>query len=289
MLLQLTLSGLTQGAIYALVALSMTLVYRATTIVNFAHGDFVMGAACVIYIATFGWSLSYLPAALLAVILMFAAGLAFQAGLIRPIEHGPHLSMAMMTIALSYLMRGVARMIWGREIIPIPSPFGTTPIEIAGLIVTGSDIAILATVSLTLICFYFVLHFTETGKKVHAAYQSERGAALVGINVGRLKMMIWGAGAAMGALGGILIAPVTMLYPDMGAGILIRAFAAMTLGGFGSLTGAVVGGIVLGLGEILGGAYVSTSLIDISCYLVIIVVLLVRPNGLFGRAVNTRV
>lgn len=288
MFLQLVFSGLTQGAIYALVALSMTLVYRATTVVNFAHGDFVMGAACLIYVATVFLGMAYLPAALIALLVMFGAGLAFQTGLIRPIESGPHLAMAMMTIAVSYLLRGLARMLWGREIIPIVSPFTFGPIELAGIIMTGGDLAILATVSITLVCFYLVLYYTETGKRVHATYQSERGAALVGINVARLKMMIWGAGAAMGALGGLLIAPVTMLYPDMGAGILIRAFAAMTLGGFGSLAGAVVGGLVLGLGEALGGAYISTALIDISGYLVIIIVLLIRPNGLFGRAVTVR-
>lgn len=289
MLAQLTLSGLCQGAIYALVALSMTLVYRTTTIVNFAHGDFVMGGACVVYVATVVLGLPYLPAGIIALIVLFAGGMVFQAGLIKPITLGPHLSMAMMTIAASYFLRGVARLIWGREIIPIPSPFGMAPLEIGGVIVTGGDIAILATVLFTFIAFYLVFYHTKIGKQVHASYQSERGAMLVGINVGRLKTVMWGACAAMGALGGILIAPVTMLYPDMGAGILIRAFAAMTLGGFGSLGGAVVGGLVLGLGEVLAGTYISTSLIDVSCYIVIIVVLLIRPNGLFGRAVSARV
>lgn len=289
MLAQLTLSGLSQGAIYALVALSMTLVYRTTTIVNFAHGDFVMGGACVIYVTTALLGLSYLPAALIALAVLFAAGISFQTGLIRPIAMGPHLSMAMMTIALSYLFRGIARFIWGREIIPIPSPFTMDPVEVGGVIITAGDMAILATVAITLGAFYFVFYHTNLGKKVQAAYQSERGAALVGINVGRLKTIIWGAGAAMGALGGILIAPVTLLYPDMGAGILIKAFAAMTLGGFGSLFGAVAGGLILGLGEVLAGAYVSTALIDITGYLVIIVVLLVRPHGLFGRPASTRV
>jgi branched-chain amino acid transport system permease protein len=289
MLAQLALSGISQGAIYALVALSMTLVYRTTTIVNFAHGDFVMAGACVVYVATAILGVSYIPAAVIALAVLFAAGISFQIGLIRPIAMGPHLSMAMMTIALSYLLRGIARFIWGREIIPVPSPFTMDPVDVAGVIITAGDIAILVTVVVALGIFYFVFYHTNLGKKVQAAYQSERGAALVGINVGRLKTFVWGAGAAMGALGGILIAPVTMLYPDMGAGILIRAFAAMTLGGFGSLPGAVVGGLILGLGEVLAGAYVSTALIDITGYLVIIVVLLVRPHGLFGRAASTRV
>jgi branched-chain amino acid transport system permease protein len=280
---------MSQGAIYALVALSMTLVYRATTIVNFAHGDFVMAGACLVYIGTVVLGLPYLPTALLSLAILFCAGIAFQAGLIRPIEGGPHLTMAMMTIALSYLLRGIARVIWGREIIPVQPPFDMVPIEIGGVIVTSGDLMILAAVTLTLAVFYLVFNHTVAGKQVHAAYQSERGAALVGINVSRLKQLMWGCGAVMGALGGILIAPATMLYPDMGAGILIHAFAAMTLGGFGSLPGAVLGGLILGVGQILAGAYLSTALIDITGYLVIIVVLLVRPNGLFGRAVTARV
>jgi branched-chain amino acid transport system permease protein len=289
MLGQLVLSGLSQGAIYALVALSMTLVYRATTIVNFAHGDFVMGGACVVYVASVYFGAPYLAAGVLAFLVLFAAGLIFQTGFIKPIASGPHLSMAMMTIAMSYLLRGIARFIWGREVIPIPSPFRMSPFEIVGIIVTANDIAILTAVLLLLAVFYVVFHHTTVGKQVHASYQSERGAALVGINVNRLKTVMWGVGAAAGAVGGILIAPQTLLYPDMGAAILISAFAAMTLGGFGSLVGAVVGGLVLGVGQALAGGYVSTALIDISAYLVIIVVLLCRPNGLFGRAESARV
>jgi branched-chain amino acid transport system permease protein len=288
-LAQLTLSGLSQGAIYALVALSMTLVYRATTIVNFAHGDFVMGGACVVYITVVLLGMPFLPAALIALTVLFCIGIIFQTCLIRPIAAGPHLSMTMMTIALSYLLRGIARYIWGREIFPVPSPFTLAPFEIAGVIVTAGDIAILGTVLLGLVIFYAVFYHTRLGKTVHATYQNERGAALVGINVSRVKTLVWGAGAAMGALGGILIAPVTMLYPDLGAGILIHGFAAMTLGGFGSLIGAVVGGLILGLGQTLGGGYLSTSLIDISAYIVIIIVLLLRPNGLFGRPASARV
>lgn len=289
MLAQLTLSGLSQGAIYALVALSMTLVYRATTIVNFAHGDFVMGGACMVYVTTVLLGLPFLPSALIALAVLFCVGVIFQTGLLRPIAAGPHLSMAMMTIALSYLLRGIARFIWGREIFPVPSPFTMPPLEIAGVILTAGDLAIIGTVLVGLVLFYFVFYHTLVGKTVHATYQNERGASLVGINVSRVKIMVWGAGAAMGALGGILIAPVTMLYPDMGAGILIHGFAAMTLGGFGSLVGAVVGGLVLGLGQTLAGGYISTSLIDISAYIVIIIVLLLRPNGLFGRPASARV
>ena len=128
-----------------------------------------------------------------------------------------------------------------------------------------------------------VFYATPLGKTAQAVFQSERGAALVGINVSAFQGTMWGIGAAMAALGGILIAPVTLLYPDLAAATLIRAFAAMTLGGFGSFLGAAVGGMLLGLSELLVGAYISSRLIDITAYLIIIAVLLIRPSGLFGR------
>jgi branched-chain amino acid transport system permease protein len=124
---------------------------------------------------------------------------------------------------------------------------------------------------------------------MQAIFQNQRGAALVGINVSAFHGAMWGAGAALGALGGVLLAPITLLYPDMGVWVLIRGFAAMTLGGFGSLHGAVLGGLILGVIELVLGAYVSTAFIDISAYMVVIAVLLVRPDGLFGRQTVVRV
>jgi len=139
-------------------------------------------------------------------------------------------------------------------------------------------------VTLLLAACAVVFFLTPIGKTAQAVYQSERGAMLVGINVRRFQDLLWGFALALAAIGGLLSAPVSLLHPDLGAAFLIRGFAAMTLGGFGSLGGAVIGGLTLGLAEQYAGAYVDTSLIDITAYLVIVVVLLVRPNGLFGRA-----
>jgi branched-chain amino acid transport system permease protein len=144
-------------------------------------------------------------------------------------------------------------------------------------------------VVLFLTAFFVIFYGTRTGQIIQAVYQSERGAALVGINVRAFHGIMWGVGAAMGAIAGVLLAPITLLYPDLGANFLIRGFAAMTLGGFGSLWGAVAGGVLLGISEQLLGAYVSTKLIDIAAYLVIIAVLILRPVGLFGKTAVVRV
>ena len=289
MLLQLTISGLSQGAIYALVALSLTVVYRSTTIVNFGHGDFVMAGAFVSYVLTVMLGVAFLPAAVLAVIAMFLLGLCFSRGLIRPIRGGPHIGYALMCIAVGYVLRGIARIVWGREVLPMPSVFDMPPVFIGNLVITGDAMFIIGTTTVLLVIFFAILALTDIGKMVQAVYQSQRGAQLIGINVDRFNDMAWGVGAAMGAMGGILIAPVSLLHPDLGASFLIKGFAAMTLGGFGSLHGAVIGALLLGVSEQYAGAYINSALIDITAYLIIVFVLLVRPHGLFGHKTVVKV
>jgi branched-chain amino acid transport system permease protein len=288
MLLQLTVSGISQGAIYALIALSMTVLYRATTIVNFGHGDFVMGGAFAVYVIVIIFGLPFIPSAIASIAIMFVLGIAVSRGFIDPIKAGPHIGFAMMSISLGYVLRGSARTLWGREVLPMPRVFDIEPVFIGDLVITGDAMIISSTVAVLLVIFFLVFYRTRLGTIVQAVFQSERGATLIGINVRSFHETMWGVGLAMGAIGGILIAPISLLHPDLGAAFLIRGFAAMTLGGFGSLSGAVVGGLLLGLSEQYLGAYVSTALIDITAYLVIIAVLVVRPAGLFGRTVTVR-
>ena len=288
MLLQLTLSGISQGAIYALIALSMTVVFRATTIVNFGHGDFVMGGAFAVYVMVILVGLPYVPAAIVSIGILFILGVAVSRGFIDPIKAGPHIGFAMMSISLGYVLRGGARTLWGREVLPMPRVFDIDPIFIGNLVITGDAVFIGGTVAVLLVVFFLIFYRTEVGTVVQAVYQSERGAMLVGVNVRAFHETMWGVGLAMGAIGGILIAPISLLHPDLGAAFLIRGFAAMTLGGFGSLWGAVVGGLLLGLAEQYLGAYVNSALIDITAYLVIVTVLVIRPAGLFGRVAVVR-
>jgi len=288
MFLQLTLSGLAQGAIYALIALSMTVVYRATTIVNFGHGDFVMAGAFAVYVLVIYLGLPYVPAAILAVGILFIMGVGVSRGFIDPIKSGPHIGFAMMSISLGYVLRGGARTLWGREVFPMPQVFDMEPIFLGDLVVTGDALFICAIVAILLTVFFLIFYRTTIGTVIQAVYQSERGATLIGVNVRAFHESMWGAGLAMGAMGGILIAPISLLHPDLGASFLIRGFAAMTLGGFGSLGGAVVGGLLLGVAEQYFGAYINTALIDITAYLVIVAVLVARPAGLFGKTVTVR-
>ena len=289
MLAQLVVSGVAQGVLYALVALSMTMLYRATTVVNFGHGDLVMGGAFAVYVFVVYARLPYLAGALIALAVLFCVGLAIHQGLMRRIMTGPHLAIAMMALAIGYALRGGARVLWGREVLPFPRIFPDRAWTIGDVVVTSDNLIVSGTVLGLMAVLVVLFNVTRLGRLLQAVFQSQRGAALIGLNVNAVHAIVWGAAAGLAALGGVLLAPITLLYPDMGVWVLVRGFAAMTLGGFGSLPGAVLGGLILGVMELVLGAYVSTAFIDISAYVIVIAVLLLRPDGLFGRQVVVRV
>jgi branched-chain amino acid transport system permease protein len=289
MLAQLVVSGIGQGSIYALVALGMTILFRVTTVVNFGHGELFMFSAFVIYLLLNTFDVPYAVAAIGAVVVLFVLGNVIERLLMRPIQHAPHMALAMMTVALSFLLRGVVRMEWGGDVRSLPPMFNFDPLIIGNVVMAAQDVVTIGATLLMVGVFFVLLQRSRFGKLAQAATDSPRGAALIGLNVPAFHRTMWGVAAAVAAVAGILVAPVTLLYPDMGASVLTRAFAAMTLGGFGNLGGAVAGGLLMGVLEQLAGGYVSTSMVDIASYIVIIVVLLVRPAGLFGRVERTRV
>lgn len=283
MLVQLLVSGIAVGSVYALVALGMTILYRSTTVVNFCHGEFFMLGAFGVVVAQqlLGWS--YGASIVFALVLLLAVGVLTERVLIRPLRNAPFVTLAMMTVALSYLLKGVSRFFYGREVVPLPPLLAGDPIELGGAVLFAQDALIVGFTAVVVAAFFVFFQRTQLGKVIQAASQAPRGASLVGINVPLLRNGMWGVGAAMGAAAGILIAPNTLVYPDMGGHMLIRAFAAMCLGGFGSFPGAVLGGVTLGVIENLAGGYVSSALVEITAYLVIVTVLVLRPQGILGE------
>ncbi|MFZ2856503.1 branched-chain amino acid ABC transporter permease [Acidovorax sp.] len=288
MLLQLIVSGIAVGSVYTLVALGMTILYRSTTVVNFCHGEFFMLGAFSVVVAQqlMGWG--YGASIAFALLLLLAVGMVTERALIRPLRNAPFVTLAMMTVALSYLLKGVSRFFYGREVVPLPPLVESGPIEIGGAVLFAQDALIVGFTAVVVLAFFIFFQRTHTGKMIQAASQAPRGASLVGINVPLLRNVMWGVGALMGAAAGILIAPNTLVYPDMGGHMLIRAFAAMCLGGFGSFPGAVLGGLTLGVLENLVGGYVSSSLVEITSYLVIVAVLVLRPQGILGEGKTGR-
>ena len=286
---QLLVSGIAIGMLYALIALSMTILYRATTVVNFGHGDLVMAGAYMVLIFMINVTLPFVPALLLSLAALFGFGYLLHRAFIWPIIAGPHLSLAMMAIAIGYAVRGLVRLEYGSEMTKMPRPFEEQFFFAFNTVMTLDEITFCVVVLVMLAASWLVFSRTRFGRIVQAMFQTQRGASLVGINVRLYNNLIWGAGCALGALGGVMLGLILVLDPDAGVWTLLRGFAAMTLGGFGSLYGAVVGGIVIGVLEKVLGTYVPTAFIDVTCYLVIIVVLLVRPRGLFGQHATLRI
>jgi branched-chain amino acid transport system permease protein len=286
---QLVVSGIATGMLYALVALSMTVGYRATTVVNFGHGDMVMVGAYASYVLVVAVGLPFGLAVAVAAALLFLFGVAAQRLLMQPIIAGPHLSLAMMALAVGYALRGIARIEWGNDVLRLPRPYASGAFLLGSVVVSKDELVISATVLMLLAILFLLFNVTPIGKVIRAVFQTQRGAALVGINVRAFHGAMWGAGAGLGAVGGVLLALIVPLTPDIGVSTLVRGFAAMTLGGFGSLHGAVIGGLLLGVMEKVLGFYASTLFIDITAYLVTILVLLIRPKGLFGQHASLRI
>jgi len=286
---QLIISGIAVGSVYTLVALGMTILFRSTTIVNFCHGEFFMLGAFGVLVPLQLFHLPYPVAIAISIVLLLLVGSATERILIRPLKAAPFVTLAMMTVALSYFLKGVSRFFYGREVISLPPLLTGDPIDFLDATLFPQDLLVIGFTVFVVVVLALFFQKTRIGKVIQAASQTPRGASLVGINVPLLRNAMWAAGAGMGAVAGILIAPSTLVYPDMGGTMLIRAFAAMCLGGFGSLPGAIVGGLALGILENLVGGYVSSSLVEITAYLVIVIVLVVRPQGIFGEWRQSRV
>lgn len=282
MLLQILFSGLVTGCCYAVVSVGMTTLFQATTILNFGHGECVMLGAFIFFTFQSLYEMNYLLAMLLTIVAGCTLGALMERGVFRRLLHAPHVNVVLATNGFLYFYRGVARHIWRSEPRFPAELFSMPPITVLGTIVTPQDIAIILSVGILAIVFIWVFLFTETGLKLRAAAQNLRGAALVGINTERFFATIWAVSVGTGAVAGILLGPVYSVSPEMGDSVTLRAFAAMTLGGFGNIGGAAIGAILMGIIENVAGFYIWFPLKEIVAYVVIVAVLLVRPAGLFG-------
>ena len=285
----LVTAGLANGSLYALVALGLVLIYKAQDMVQFGFGEIFMAGAFIGYSAYSFLGLSYPASFLLAILAGGLVGLLIERGLIRPIAHFPHMTLVMVTVGLSFMLKGIFRIPFAQDVYTIPPMFGGSPIIIFDLVFASQNLLTTATSLVLTLALLLLFAFTDLGKQMRATAENMFGAQYSGINIGLVFATTWGLASVMGAAAGILSAPITALFPDMGTRILIRGFAAAVLGGFGSVPGAIVGGYLIGVIETLFGFYVATALIDLSAFLVIMVVLIFWPRGLFGTKEITRV
>jgi branched-chain amino acid transport system permease protein len=281
------LAGLATGGIYASLALALVMIYQATHLVNFAQGEMAMAST---YIA---WSLvnagvPYWLAFLLTVALSFVLGVVIERVVIRPVENAPVLGVVTVFIALLVIINSVTGWIFTYTIKSFPSPF---PKEMAlGRYMSPHELGAIGVTLLVLAALYVFFRFTPLGLAMRAAAQNPVSSRLVGIRVGWMLALGWGLAAAVGAVAGMMVAPIVYLDPNMMGGILLYAFAAALVGGIDSPMGAVIGGFVVGVLENVLGAFVIGNELKLSVALVLIIgVLLFRPSGFFGRVHVTRV
>jgi branched-chain amino acid transport system permease protein len=287
-LLQFAFSGITVGAIYALVALGFTLIYNASDIINFAQGEFVMlGGMITVFAAVAGVPLPL--AALLAIVLTSFVGLALHRLAIAPTRGASPVVMIMITIGASIFLRGVAQEVFDKRFHSLPPLFDSEPIHFGGATILPQSLVVLASAAAIVGLLWLFIDRTLFGKAVIATAANRMAARLIGIDTLRVVDFSFVLSAVIGAIAGILITPITLTSYDVGTLLALKGFAAAMLGGMGSALGAVLGGLVLGMLESVSAGYISSNYKDAVAFLLILVVLVAMPQGLFGRAKIERV
>ena len=264
------------------------LIYKATELVNFAQGDLMMLGAFTCYMFIVWYGVGYWPAFALAVAIIGLFGAALDWLILRRVIGQPQFAVVMLTIGLGAIFRSFASMTWGTEIYTLPTPFSARQTMVGGVSVSHEYVSIIiGTVILCLLLYVFFTH-TRLGVAMQAASQNQLAAYYMGIPVKRLFSLIWAISAGVAAIAGVLLAPVSLIDINLGF-IGLKAFAAAVLGGFGSIPGALAGGLTIGVIELFSGAYLPQGFKDVAAYVVLPIVLVVRPQGMFGTVGRKRV
>jgi len=288
--LQLVISGIAQGCIYGLIALGFVLIYKATETVSFAQGELMMlGAFCGLALMTMlGWPFWLSVPCAIAAMALFGMGV--ERLVIRPVLGQPAFSIVMLTIGIGYVARGLVTMIpgIGTETHTLPVPYKDGVWRAGELVLNVEQMAVIGATAVLCLLLFALFRYSKIGIAMQASSQNQLAAYYMGIPVQRLNGLVWGLAAAVAAVAGLLLAPITFVHANMGL-IGLKAFPAAVVGGFGSLPGAIVGGLVIGIVEALSGFYLPEGVKDIAAYVVVLVMLMVKPNGLFGGALRKKV
>lgn len=287
-LLQLLVNGVALGSVYALAALGFVIVYSATGVVNFAAGQFVMlgtffGVAAIVQ-ARLPVELGYLA----AVAGMALFGVLFFLGVHLPLRKRPVVSVIIGTVAAGIVMQNAALLVWGPWPARLPSPFGDTAISIGGATISMHALATIVITAILIAALYALLYRSGIGRSMRAIAQDSETARLIGLPVTLTLVITWVLAATCSAFAGLLVGPMWFADVNMGQPIALKAFAATVIGGFGSVQGAILGGLFVGLVEILGASYITSTYKDLLAFGVMIAFLLVRPQGIFGEKIGDR-
>jgi branched-chain amino acid transport system permease protein len=289
LLMQAIASGVVTGCVYALVALSLVIIYKSTDVVNFAGGELVMLGAYVGLLGLIYFELPYALMFALTIVIVFATGAVFERVTLNTISgrryaaNADLVPLVVATVGLGYLLKGLVRVVpYTEEVRRLPPLVGGPPIFLGDVILQRQDLAIIAVTVVVMIALSVFFTFTKTGKALRATSQNPRAAALIGIPVKSMRMIAWGLAAGLAGIAGILLSPKLLMTPDMG-NVVMLAFAAAIIGGFSSLAGCVVGGIILGVVQNFVGILISPQTMAVTPFFVIMLILVLRPQGLFGE------
>jgi branched-chain amino acid transport system permease protein len=289
--LQYVISGLSVGSLYALVALGLALIYRSTRILNFSHGDMAT-AGTYFAITLLGLKMGFWPSFILS--LLFGGGLAmaFYFGILIPAQRreATLIGQIILTLGLSLILQGLILYLWGTETKTFPFPLSDTKVwNVGGVVISELGIGTLAIGFIGSLCLYFLVQKTRLGLAMRATSENLSGAQILGIPTRRILALSWGLAALLGVLAGIFLAPALLLDPFFMLEPFLKGFTAAILGGLNSLPGAILGGIILGVAESLAGGYISVAFKNTLAFLIIVVILLVRPEGLLGEMFKERI
>ena len=277
-------TGITTGAFYALVALGIVIVYKSTEAVNLAHGElFMLGGmfAYTLHVMA-GWP--YIPSLLVAVAGAFAVGIAAERIAYRPVLKHGLASVLLATIGVSFILKGIARYIWGGkgDYLAFPPLVSPEPIQVGNVMIMSQQLVVLLAALVVMALFALFFKSTRAGKWMQATASNRKAATLCGVRIDRVYMYTFGVSAAVAGAAAVLMAPLTLLYPDIGFVLFIKGFAAAVLGGLTSIPGALLGGLLVGLLEQFAAGYLHSSFQDVAAFLVIIFALIFLPTGLLG-------
>jgi branched-chain amino acid transport system permease protein len=288
--LQLVISGVAQGCIYGLIALGFVLIYKATEVVSFAQGELMMLGAFLGLAVLTVLGFPFWLAVLASIAGMGIVGVLLERIVIRPILGEPVFSIIMVTFGIGYVARGLITMIpgAGTDTHALPVPYKDVVWNAGSLVLSAEQIVVIGVTVVLCAALFALFRYTKLGIAMQATSQNQLAAYYMGIPVKRLNGLVWGLAAAVAAIAGLLLAPITFVYANMGF-IGLKAFPAAVVGGFGSLPGAIVGGLVIGVIESLSGFYLPEGFKDIAAYIVVLIMLMVKPNGLFGERLAKKV
>jgi branched-chain amino acid transport system permease protein len=288
--IQLVISGIAQGCIYGLIALGFVLIYKGTETVSFAQGELMMLGAFGALAAMTLLDFPYWLAVISVIVGMALFGVLLERLVIRPILGQPAFSVVMLTIGIGYVARGLITMIpdIGTETLILPVPYKDELWHIAGLVLNVEQMVVIASTAVLCGLLFALFRYSKIGIAMQAVSQNQLAAYYMGIPVKRLNGLVWGLASAVAAIAGLLLAPITFVHANMGF-IGLKAFPAAVVGGFGSLPGAIVGGLLIGIVESLAGFYLPDGFKDTAAYMVVLIMLMVRPNGLFGDKLRKKV